>query len=43
MHNERPNMSERASPEIQRVLRDAVLDQVGNNETPETLQLSLRR
>lgn len=28
-------MSERASPEVERVLREAVLDQIANNEPPE--------
>jgi hypothetical protein len=29
-------MSERASPEVERVLRETILDQVANNEPPET-------
>lgn len=29
------DMSERASPEVERVLREAVLDQVANGEPPE--------
>jgi hypothetical protein len=29
------DMSDRASPEVQRVLRQAVLDQVANREPPE--------
>jgi hypothetical protein len=29
-------MSDRASPEVQRVLREAVLDQIAQNEPPET-------
>ena len=29
-------MSDRASPEVQRILRQAVLDQIAKNEPPET-------
>ena len=29
-------MTERASPEVERILRQAVLDQVANKEPPET-------
>jgi hypothetical protein len=29
-------MSERASPEVERVLRETVLDQIANNDPPET-------
>jgi hypothetical protein len=35
-HNTNLAMSERASPEVERALRETVLNQVANNEPPET-------